>query len=109
MLNKDTLQSEIQDAFEQLLPNAFREGLKATFPRETAAGNTSADRFAEVITELLAKPLAESLAAAIDYHVRSADVYGNIVTVGSPTTQTAVINSPSPLTNGKVPNTLGIQ
>lgn len=108
MLNKQTLQDEIQDALENLLPNAFREGLKATYPRETAAGNKSAERFASVITELLAKPLAESLAAAIDYHVRSADVYGTIITVGSPTTQTAIVNSPSPLTNGKVPNTLGI-
>ncbi len=108
MLNKQTLQKEIQDAIEQLLPNALREGIKVTFPRETEAGDKAADRFAEVITDLFAQPFAEAIAAAIDYHVRSADVYGTIITVGSPTTQTAMINSPSPLTNGKVPNTFGI-
>lgn len=109
MLNKQTLQSEIQDAIEQLLPDALREGMKATYPSQTQAGNDAADRFADVVTGLFAGPFAECLAAAIDYHVRSATIYGTVVTVGSPTTQTAVITSPTALTNGKVPNTLGIK
>ena len=109
MLNKQTLQKEIQGAIEELLPNALREGLKSTFYRETESGNKMADRFASVVTELFAQPFSEALAAAIDYHVRSANIYGTIITVGSMVTQTAVVNSPSPLTNGKVPNTLGIK
>jgi hypothetical protein len=108
MLNKQTLQDEIQGAIEDLLPNALREGLKTTFPRETEAGNNMADRFADVVTTLLAAPLAQSLAGAIDYHVRSASIYGTIITIGNKVTQTAAIASPSAVTNGKVPNTLGI-
>lgn len=108
MLKINTLQSEIQSALEDLLPNAFREGMKATFPRETKAGNEVADKFADTITQLLAEPLAKALAGAIDYHVKSASIYGPILTMGGPTTQTAMINSPSPLTNGKIPNSLGI-
>lgn len=108
MLNKQTLQKEIQGAIEELLPNALREGLKSTFYRETESGNKMADRFASVVTELFAQPFSEALAAAIDYHVRSATIYGTIITAGSPTTQAAVINSPSALINGKVTNTLGI-
>ena len=109
MLNKQTLQKEIQGAIEELLPNALREGLKSTFYRETESGNKMADRFASVVTELFAQPFSEALAAAIDYHVRSASIYGTIVTVGSMVTQTANVNSPSPILNGKVPNTLGIK
>lgn len=108
MLNINTLQSELQSAFEELLPNALREGLKTTFPRETQAGNDAAEKFSKTVTDLLAEPLAKALAGAIDYHVKSATIYGNIITIGGPTTQTAMINSPSPLTNGKVPNTFGI-
>ena len=109
MLNKNTLQKEIQDSFEQLLPNDLREGFKSTFPRQTAGGDKMAERFANVTTDMLAQPLAEALASAIDYYIRTADVYGIIITNGSPAKQAAMINSSSPLTNGKVPNTFGIK
>ena len=63
----------------------------------------------ETLTEKVIDPLAKRLAAAIDYYVRNANVYGTIITTGSPVTQMAAISSPTPLTNGKIPNTFGIQ
>lgn len=109
MLKKDKLKQEIQSAIEDILPPALEQGMKHTFPRNTKSGDTSAQNFAETVTKLLAEPLASALAAAIDYHVRSAEIYGTVITVGSPSSQVARINSPSPLTNGKVPNSLGIK
>lgn len=108
-LKKATLQQEIQSAIEDILPSALEEGIKATFPRRTESGDEAAKKFANVVTEILAAPMAKALASAIDYHVRSADVYGNLITNGSPSTHFCTISSPSPLTNGKVPNTLGIK
>lgn len=108
MLKLPKLQQEIQDAMETFLPEALREGFKATFNAETEAGNKAAERFAATVTNLFAAPFAQAIASAIDYHVRSATIYGTILTVGSPTAQSAVINSPSAVTNGKVPNSLGI-
>lgn len=109
MLNKNKLKKEIQDLCEQLFPEACREALKATYPRQTKAGDKQADKFAKAFTNILAEPFATGLAGAIDYYVKNAQIYGTIITAGSPTTQVASINSTSvPATNGKVPNTLGI-
>jgi hypothetical protein len=53
--------------------------------------------------------LADNIANAIDYYIKNMAITGTIITVGSPVTQTAVITSmPTPVANGKVPNTLGI-
>jgi hypothetical protein len=108
-LKKSTLKKEIQDAIEQLLPPALEQGINVTFPRATESGEDIAKKFADTVTEILAAPMAEALAAAIDYHVKSADVYGNLITNGSPSTHFCTISSPSPITNGKVPNSLGIK
>jgi hypothetical protein len=50
------------------------------------------------------------MAQAIDYYTKNAQIFGTVITMGSPTTQTAMINStPMPATNGSIPNTLGIK
>lgn len=108
-LKKSTLENEIKSAFEELLPMALEEGMKATYPRRTESGDEAAKNFADVVTEILSAPLAKALASAIDYHVRSAEIYGNLITNGSPSTHFVSINSPSPITNGKIPNSLGIK
>ena len=108
-LHKDTLKAEIQAAIEELLPPAVEEGYKHTLPRNTESGRKAAKKFAKVMTELIAEPMAKALAGAIDYHVRSANVWGQIITTGSPVTQQAHIESPFPPTNGKIPNTFGIK
>lgn len=109
MLKVDKLESEIKKAFDETLPGALEQAMLSIFPEKTGTGDDIAKNFGEAVNELISEPLAQRLAAAIDYHVRSATIYGTIVTVGSMVTQTAVVNSPSALTNGKVPNTLGIK
>lgn len=109
MLKVDKLEKEIKKAFDETLPGALEQAMLSIFPEKTSTGDNIAKNFGEVVTDLISEPLAQRLAAAIDYHVRSATIYGTIVTVGSMVTQTAVVNSPSALTNGKVPNTLGIK
>lgn len=108
MLNKSTLQKQLQQGFEDILPGAFEQALQATFPRKTEIGDKQAKEFGKVVSDLISEPLTKVIASAIDYYVRNISISGTIITVGSPTTQTAMINSPSPITNGKVPNSLGI-
>ena len=109
MLKKDKLEQEIKRAFDETFPGALEQAMLKIFPEQSKTGDNIAKKFGETVNDLISEPMAKRLAAAIDYYVRSADIYGTIVTVGSMVTQTAVVNSPSPLTNGKVPNTLGIK
>lgn len=109
MLKVDKLENEIKKAFDETLPDALEQAMLVIFPEKTKTGDDIAKKFGETVNDLISEPLAQRLAAAIDYHVRSASIYGTIVTVGSMVTQTANINSPSAITNGKVPNTLGIK
>lgn len=104
-LHVDTLQSEIQTAIEDILQPALEQGMLATYTRASDKAKIAAKRFSEVVTEQVAEPMAKSLAAAIDYHVRSADIFGKIIT--DPVK--ADIESPFPLLNGIIPNTLGIK
>ena len=108
MLKVDKLEQEIKKAFDETLPGALEQAVLLLFPEKTNTGDNIAKKFGETVNDLVSEPIAQRLAAAIDYHVRSATIFGTIITVGSMVTQTAVINSPSALTNGKVPNTLGI-
>ena len=109
MLKIDKLEQEIKKAFDETLPGAFEQALLVIFPEKSKTGDNIAKQFGETVNDLISEPIAKRLAAAIDYHVRSANIYGTIITVGSMVTQTANVNSPSPLLNGKVPNTLGIK
>ena len=108
MLKLSTLQNEIQSAIEEIFPGALEEAYRATLPRKSKKGDTAAKRFGEVFTKQASKPLAQMLAQAIDYHVRSISISGWLLTYGSPGTHTCTINSPSPITNGVVPNSLKI-
>ena len=77
-----------------------------TYLEQVDAQNTA---IAETFDDLVTEPLAENLANAIDYYVKNIAITGTIITSGSPVTQTAMISSmPTPVINGKVPNTLGI-
>lgn len=107
-LNLPRLQDELTKAFEEVLPTAFETALKETFPEKSKAGEEMAKQFGETIKNLVAEDLGKRIAGAIDYYIKNANIYGTIITVGGPFTQTAVIQSPAPITNGKVPCTLGI-
>ena len=108
MLNIETLKDKINEAVTTFLEPALREAYKTTLPVKSDEGTTMAETFAKTATELFAEPFADALAGAVDYYVRSISIQGTIITTGSPMTQTAVIASPQPATNGKIPNSLGI-
>jgi len=108
MLNVATLKSQLQGAFEEILPGAFEQAMLCALPSKTAVGSDMAKNFGDTVCDLIAEPLAEALSSAIDYYVKNITIYGTILTTGTPVSQTAIITSPSPITNGKVPNSLGI-
>lgn len=109
MLNPDNLEKQIKNALEQYLPPAFEGACLTLMPSKSENGDEMAKVFGQTVSDLLAEPLASSIAAAIDYYVKNISISGTILTTGSPVTQQAIIQSPSPLTNGIIPNSLKIQ
>ena len=109
MLQVGELEKALTRSLEEVLPSALEEAFKHTLPCCSEAGNKAAKEFGQCITDLISGPLGERFANAIDYYIKNATIYGRILTVGGPSSQMASINSPSPLTNGNVPNTLGIK
>lgn len=108
-LKVDKLQKELQKAVEETFPPALERAMLTLVPGKSESGSKCAKEFAKVATKLLAEVFSTRIAYAIDYYVKNADVYGTIITTGGPTTQMARIESASPLTNGKVPNSFGIK
>ena len=109
MLKPDDLKSQLKSAFSAYLPPALEQCLVNAAGVESDAVNEMAKNFADTFDDLVSEPLAESIANAIDYYVKNATITGTIITVGSMVTQTAQIApAPTPVTGGKIPNTLGI-
>lgn len=110
MLNVDDLEKSLKKAMENVLVPGIEALIKQYQPHESELGNTKAKAFADGFKDMIVPSLAALYASAIDYYVKNAQIFGTIITVGSPTTQTASINSTSvPTTNGAIPNTLGIK
>ena len=109
MLKVNDLQKALKLAFEEVLPPAFGEVMKCMLPAQSSDGDAKVEYVQEMVKELISDDLATRIAEAIDYYVKNADIYGKLITNGSPTTHMCSIESPSPLTNGKIPNTLGIK
>ena len=108
MLNPTRLEEELKKAFEECFPSAFEKAFYETLPEKSEIGEKTAKQFGETITDLLAEDLAKRIAGAIDYYVKNISISGTVITIGSPFTQTAVINSPGPVVNGSIPNSLKI-
>ena len=109
MLNVDGLKDQIKQSIQEIVIPAIKEIERARQPMKTEIGDELAEQMANTFDELVTEPLADNLANAIDYYIKNMAITGTIITVGSPVTQTAVITSmPTPVANGKVPNTLGI-
>ena len=110
MLNSNLLAKDLKEIFDDVLEPAVESAVNSMTPEETASSKKAAKMFAKNLTEMLSKPLSDRLAATIDHYIKSGQLYGTILTAGSPFAQTAVI-VPSPMgmaTSGKVPNTLGM-
>ena len=111
MLNASVLESQLKAAFSKYLKDAIRHCVLQDYCQygKSKLAEEKAERFADTFDELVSQPLASSIANAIDYYVKNAQIYGTIMTTGGPVSQVAVVNSmPTPVTNGKVPNTLGL-
>lgn len=109
MLNSQKLCKDIQSAIEETLPVALEQATKILFPQKSNTGDDIAQQFADTVTEQIAEPLASRIGEAIHAYIKNISIYGTVITVGSMVTQTAVISPATPITGGKVPNTLGIQ
>lgn len=108
MLNVKELQNQIKISIQNILVPAVEEVMKVSFPILTETNQETAKDMAEAFDNLVSEPLAEALANAIDYYVKNMSITGTIITTGSPVSQTAKIFSTKPITNGKIPNTLGV-
>lgn len=109
MLNVDELKEQLIQTIKDVIIPAIKEIELARQPVKSEMGDKQAQQVADTFDELITEPLADNLASAIDYYIKNISITGTIITTGSPVTQTAKIFSlPTPVTNGKVPNTLGI-
>lgn len=90
MLKPDVLEQNLLDLFNTTLPVAFEQAFLETFPDKSDAGDKMAKKFGETIKNLLAAEWAKTMAQAIDYYVKNADVHGQMMLVGIPT-----VGSPS--------------
>ena len=109
MLNVDKLKDEIKNALQiTVIPAIERiELMHMPIPNDDA--KQLAKDIADTFDNLVSESLADITANAIDYYIKNMNITGTIITAGSPVTQTAVIvSSPTPVTGGKIPNTLGI-
>lgn len=99
MLDQGKLKDHIQSAIEDIFAPALTTAFGRVCPVDTSDGNDVAKQFGDIATELIAEPFAERLSAAIDYYVRSANIFGQflllgVATVGSPVAQTQVVPLP---------------
>lgn len=111
MINTDNISGQLESGFHSILRTAAKQAFLAISPDDVSETVTdTADKFADTIDELTAKPLADLFASVIEYAIKSVDIYGTVITVGNRVTQTAKITGTGvPLTNGVVPNSLGIK
>jgi hypothetical protein len=110
MLKPDVLKQQLEDLFHSTIPTTFEQAYLLMVPEKTNIGTKKAKEFGKLMDEMLSEKWAETMAQAIDYYVKNAQIFGNLITNGSPTTHFCSINStPMPSINGSIPNTLGIK
>ena len=109
MLVVANLENQIKSALENIIPPAIERCKLQEYAVESDVGKKMAKEYADVFCELVCADLAKLIANAIDYYIKNMWITGQIITVGSPVTQMAMIMpAPTPVVAGKIPNTLGI-
>lgn len=114
MLKPDVLEKNLLDMFNNTLPVAFEQAFLELYPEKSNHTDEIAKKFGETIKNLLAEEWAKTMAKAIDYYVRNAEVHGQMMlmgipTVGSPSSHTSLphmVNAetiPTGLGGGKIP------
>jgi len=113
MLNPNVLKSDLETAFSQIIPSAIEVCMRGTFDELTDKSQEMCSEFAERFDKMVSPQLAERIADIIDKYIKSMCIYGNILTTGTPVTQTAIVNPGGTLNvanplAGKLPNVLGV-
>jgi len=90
MLKPDELEKNLLDLFNATLPTAFEQAMLEMNPEKSERNDKAAKKFGETVRNLLAEEWAKTIAQAIDYYVKNADVHGQMMLVGIPT-----VGSPS--------------
>ena len=109
MLDVDKLKNEIADGIKTTIIPAIKRLELMRFPSTSELGNEMAEDAAAAFDDIVTEPLAEIIANAIDFYIKNANITGTLITNGSPTTHVCTIAAPpTPVTGGKIPNTLGI-
>lgn len=109
MLNPDNLKQDILNCINTIFPKAFNQAMLNTYSVHSKHNREKAQKFAEVVTDQIAEPLAEGLASAIDRYIKSANVHGQIWTIGNKFLQKATIASTGEgVGGGAIPNFLTI-
>ena len=113
MLRPDVLKTDLKNTFSQIIPNAIEICMRGTFVELNDKSQELCSNFAKQFDNIVSEQLADRIADIIDQYVKSMCIYGNILTTGSPVTQTAIIN-PGGVLNvanpiaGVMPNVLGV-
>lgn len=111
MLNSTTLSNELKEMFDDILPDAIEAALNSLSEFKSKDLEKKNKDFADLLTEMVSKPLSQRMAASIDHYIKSACFFGTILTTGSPVAQQAMIppgTSCGMAIAGKIPNTIGI-
>lgn len=66
---------------------ALYEAVRALYQGESSDINNIARKFAETFATMFIDSISKAMAVAITTHIKTADVYGTIKTMGSPTSQ----------------------
>jgi hypothetical protein len=90
MLKPDELEKNLLYLFNATLPTAFEQAMLEMNPEKSERNDKAAKKFGETVRNLLAEEWAKTIAQAIDYYVKNADVHGQMMLVGIPT-----VGSPS--------------
>lgn len=109
MLKPDDLKTAIKSALTSIYKPAVEELVLGLLSDKTTAGDEMAKDIAERFDASTSDQMAELLSSAIDYYVKNISVTGTLITTGSPFVHTvSIAAAPTPITAGKIPNTLGI-
>ena len=108
-LKVDDLKEHLSVGLKNIVVPAIERIESIRYQNTSELGKEKAKEIKEAFDSMVSDSLAEVIAQAIDYYIRNAAITGTIITTGGPVTQQAQITHiETPITNGKVPNTLGI-
>jgi len=96
MLDQPGLKQQILDVLDSTIPEALEHAMYSTYGNTSERAKENAKKFAETFKDIAHDALAEGISAAIDYYVRNAEVFGQMLLVGIPTVGSPVSHTSLP-------------